>query len=169
MADALRGDAPAAELEEPWIEDAPPSWLPLTATLVAIAGIGVSTYLTITHFYPSVLACSATGAINCEAVTTSAQSRFLGVPVAFLGLAWFVAMLALNLPPAWRSERAWVVPLRLAMVVGGMCFALYLISAELLIINAICIWCTCAHVLTFILFVLVGYGTSRVGLWRSAS
>jgi uncharacterized membrane protein len=53
------------------------------------------------------------------------------------------------------------------MAVVGICFALYLISAELLIINAICIWCTSVHVLTFTLFVLVGYGTSRTGLRRS--
>ena len=39
-----------------------------------------------------------------------------------------------------------------------MGFVLYLVSAELLIIHAICLWCTAVHVITFILFVLIVTG-----------
>jgi uncharacterized membrane protein len=57
-----------------------------------------------------------------------------------------------------------VIVARLVLAVGGMGFALYLISAELLSIKAICLWCTTVHVLTFALFVLTMAGTSRLGL-----
>ena len=43
------------------------------------------------------------GAINCEKVTTSPQSYVFGIPVAMLGLVFFVPMLVLCLPAAWRS------------------------------------------------------------------
>ena len=54
---------------------------------------------------------------------------------------------------------------RLGMLVLGMCFALYLISAELLIIGAICLWCTGVHVVTFALFILVVQTVPRMLGW----
>lgn len=66
--------------------------------LVAVAGLAVSTYLTIARYTdPDVLVCERTSIVNCEVVTTSAQSTFLGIPVAGLGLAWFVVMALLCL------------------------------------------------------------------------
>ncbi|MGH8988667.1 MAG: vitamin K epoxide reductase family protein [Acidimicrobiales bacterium] len=130
-------------------------WRTIAALVLSIGGLGVSTYLTVAHYSHTPLACSDSGIVNCEKVTTSAQSVFLGVPVAVWGLAFFVAMVAVNLPAAWRSVDRRVHALRLAMVVVGMCFVLYLVSAELLIIKNICLWCTSVHAITFLLFVLV--------------
>jgi uncharacterized membrane protein len=133
----------------------PAAWRPIAALLLSLGGLGVSTYLTIAHFAKINLVCSGGGLVNCERVTTSAQSYFLGIPVAFLGLIFFVAMTAANLPVLWRTADRRVHLARLAMSVGGMCFVLYLVSAELLIIKNICLWCTSVHVITFALFVLM--------------
>jgi len=58
-------------------------WRTVTALGLSLAGLGVSTYLTIVHFAPSVpLACSSNGIVNCERVTTSPQSYVFGIPVA---------------------------------------------------------------------------------------
>jgi uncharacterized membrane protein len=134
----------------------PPRWRPIVALVLSIGGLGVATYLTIAHFDSGVsLVCSGSGLVNCERVTTSAQSHFLGVPVALWGLIFFVGMVAVNLPVAWRSADRRIHALRLAMTVVGMCFVLYLVSAELLIIKNICLWCTSVHAATFILFVLM--------------
>jgi uncharacterized membrane protein len=149
--------------------EAPQRWRPRAAFVLSIAGLAVSTYLTITHFFPGSLVCSGSGLVDCAKVTTSAQSRFLGVPVAIWGLGFFVAMTALNFPAAWRVADPRVHLLRLVMTVGGMCFVLYLVSAELLIIKNICLWCTSVHAITFLLFVLtvatvpqmLGWGAAR--------
>lgn len=133
----------------------PVRWRPIAALVLSIGGLGVATYLTFAHYSGVKLACSGTGIINCEKVTTSAESIFLGVPVALWGLLFFVAMVALNLPVMWRSMDRRIHVLRLAMTVGGMCFVLYLVSAELLIIKNICLWCTSVHAITFLLFVLM--------------
>lgn len=133
-----------------------PGWVVPVSLLLTIAGIAVSTYLTIAHYTsPNVLACSSSGTINCERVTTSAQSTFLGIPVALLGLLWFVAMAVLCLPTAWRASSPLVHWARLLGAVAGVGFALWLVYAELFIIDAICLWCTVAHLLAFALFVLV--------------
>ena len=43
----------------------------------------------------------------------------------------------------------------LALSVAGVGMIIYLISAELFIIKAICLWCTSVHVITFLPFVLM--------------
>ena len=147
----------------------PARWRPYAALLLSIIGLGISCYLTAAHFSGARLACSDTGLVNCEKVTTSAQSYFLGVPVALWGLLFYVAMTAVNLPVAWRSGDRRIHALRLAMSVVGICFVLYLVSAEFLIIKNICLWCTGVHVVTFLLFVLIvatvpqmlGWGTTQ--------
>jgi uncharacterized membrane protein len=127
--------------------------------LASILGLGISTYLTIVHYDTHlVLACANNGTINCEKVTSSAQSRVFGIPVAVLGLAFFVAMVALSLPAAWRATSVRIAQLRLASVIVGIGFVFYLIYSELFTIHAICLWCSGVHVLTFVLFVAIVTG-----------
>lgn len=135
---------------------APARWKILVGLALSLVGLGVAAYLTAAHFSsPTILACSDSGLVNCTKVTTSAESRFLGMPVAVLGLAYYVVMVGLNLPKAWRASDRRVHLARLVLVVVGMLFALYLVAAELLIIGSICIYCTSVHVVTFGLFLLV--------------
>lgn len=127
--------------------------LRLAGLAAAIVGIGVSIYLTVAHFTsPDVLACAESGTINCSAVTTSAQSVVLGIPVAVLGLAWFVPMTALFVPAAWRSADPRVHRARVVGTASGVAFVLWLIYAELFLIGAICLWCTVAHVMALVMF-----------------
>ncbi|MGH9089015.1 MAG: vitamin K epoxide reductase family protein [Acidimicrobiales bacterium] len=132
-----------------------PQWRSALALFLSLAGLGVSVYLTVDHFAKVRLVCADSGVVNCQKVTTSAQSHFLGIPVAVLGLAFFLAMTALNLPAAWRAADRRVHLARLVLAVAGIAFVLYLVAAELLIIGNICLWCTTVHVITFVLLVLL--------------
>ena len=132
-------------------------WQPIVTMLLSLMGLGVSVYLTITHFdtHITVSCPSSGGLINCEKVTTSPQSYVFGIPVAVLGLAYFVPMLVVSLPWAWRSADRRVHLARLALAVVGVGMIIYLVIAELFIIKNICLWCTSVHVITFFLFVIV--------------
>ena len=144
---------------------AAPFWLQITTWLVAMAGLGVSIYLTIAHFTESTLAgCSESGLVNCTKVTTSPQSYVFGIPVAVLGLAFYLFAVAAMSPWAWRSGRREVHIVRLASTVVGIGFVLYLIYAELFIIGSICLYCTSVHVLTFVLFALTAFAAAAWGL-----
>lgn len=126
--------------------------------LLCVAGLGVATYLTIEHFNTSLqLACPDTGTINCQKVTTSKYAHVAGIPVAVLGLVYFVAALPLFSPQAWRSRSSRVRLARLAFVGAGLLMVLYLVWAEFFGVSAICLWCTSVHVITFLLFVLVAF------------
>jgi len=145
-----------------------PRWLQLATLGLSLAGLAVSIYLTIVHFTSkSILICSSKGTIDCEKVLSSSQAMVFGVfPVAVLGLAFFVFMVAINSPWAWRSQLPVIWWARLAGAVSGMGFVLYLIYVELIQIGNICLWCTSVHVITFLLFALIvfsmaaGYGAA---------
>jgi uncharacterized membrane protein len=132
-----------------------PRWAVITTFVLSLLGLAVSAYLTYTHFEPQSLFCSLKGFIDCQKVTTSAQSRLLGIPVAFLGLANYLVMTALNSPWGWRAQAYWIHVVRFILGIGGMIFVIWLLSAELLIIDNICLYCTAVHVVTFCLFVVL--------------
>jgi uncharacterized membrane protein len=144
----------------------PALWMQLTTLALALAGLGVSTYLTVAHFTESTLAgCGETsGRIDCTKVTTSAQSYVFGIPVAVLGMAFYVFLVAIMSPWAWRAARREIHLLRIASMVVGIGFVIYLLYAELYIIDAICLYCTSVHVLTFVLFVLTVFAAAAWGL-----
>jgi len=144
-------------------------FVPLATFVFSLYALGASVYLTIAHYDTHVtLACSDKGLVNCAEVTTSAQSMVFGVlPVAVLGLAFYVFMAALNSPWVWRLQQTGSDQLskilrytRLGAVVVGMGFVLYLVYAELIQIRAICLWCTSVHVATFLIFALIVFYTS---------
>src|SRR6266704_133324 len=128
-----------------------------TALVVSVLGLADAAYLTYQHFTESAsfAGCSEHGGINCVAVTTSAWSHLWVFPVSVLGLAFFAFMVAVNSRWGWRAPWPAVHWARLGSVVVGIVLVLYLIWAELFRINAICLYCTGVHVLTFILFALI--------------
>jgi uncharacterized membrane protein len=131
----------------------------------------VSIYLTIAHFSEStLLGCSETkGLVDCTKVTTSPQSYVFGIPVAVLGLAFYLFAAAIMSPWAWRAARREIHLVRIASLVVGIGFVLYLLYAELFIIGSICLYCTSVHVITFLLFVLTMFATAAWGLKPGAA
>jgi uncharacterized membrane protein len=159
--------AAAAVAAEPAVAG-PPAWLVWTTWGLSLAGLADSIWLTIVHYNTSVtLACPATSTINCEKVITSPQSVVFGIPVAVLGLAFYVFLCVVNSPWAWRMTWPPVRWSRVGSMVVGIVFVLYLVYTELFTIRSICLWCTSVHVITFALFVLImfsaaaGFGTTK--------
>ena len=157
------GAAPPAAAPAP---AGPPAWLRWSTFALAILGLAASAYLTYTHFTDSALAgCTETsGAVNCGKVTTSPQSVVFGIPVAVLGLAFYVFLVAIMSPFAWRSRRREIALVRMLSLIVGIGFVLYLLYAELFQIDAICLYCTSVHIITFLLFVLTGLAVAIWGL-----
>jgi uncharacterized membrane protein len=132
-----------------------------TALVVAAIGLAASAYLTVEHFTSSsLLACPESATINCTKVTTSRWSHLAGVPVAVLGLVFFIAILALLTPLAWKTSR--LDSVRIVSLGLGVAMVLYLIWAELFRVDAICLWCTAVHACTIVLFAVVLWHTSTL-------
>jgi uncharacterized membrane protein len=78
------------------------------------------------------------------------------MPVALLGLIFFVVMAILTSPPAWRVRR--LDAIRVGSAALGAASVVFLIWAELFQVNAICLWCTVVHACSVGLLVAI--------LWR---
>ena len=159
------GNAAAARSDEAAARPAAtagPRWLPLTTFILSLAGLGLSIYLTYTHYTDSAPAgCPANATFNCVKVTTSPESIIFGIfPVAVLGLAFYVFMTVINSPWAWRLDLDIVRWARLAGAITGIAFVLYLVYVELLKVDAICEYCTGVHIITFLLFGLIMFSTA---------
>lgn len=146
-------------------------WAVYSTWLLSFVGLGFASYLTYEHYTTKVFSgCPDKGIFNCQLVTTSAESHFLGIPVAVLGLATYVVFVLINSPWAWKAQNYWIHVARFALTVGGMAFVLWLVSAELLILNSICIYCTGVHIVTFAMFVVLARVVpTQLGWERSAT
>lgn len=135
------------------------SWVGLA--LLGPPGIGVAAYLTYSHYADRPTVCGGIG--ECELVQTSEYSDIAGVPVALLGLLYFVAMSLLALARISRvswmpDEMEWAEPAALSMALAGTAFVVYLTYVELFVLEAICIWCVTLASLTVISLGLTVWG-----------
>ena len=129
--------------------------LQLLALFAGLAGIGISTYLTVVHYSSIPAACPANAVINCEQVLSSPYAVIGGssVPTSAAGIIWFAvsAGLAFSLlrRPGPRLAMA-----QLAWSAAGLVTALYLVYIEIVQLGAVCIWCSAAHVLVLVTFLI---------------
>jgi uncharacterized membrane protein len=128
----------------------------LTGLGINILGIADSIYLTIAHFtQASILACPSTSFINCDVVTTSSYSEFFGIPVAIFGLVFFIVMTGLLLPIFWSKKYSFLKIPRLVLAGLGLVGIFWFIYVELDKLNKICLYCTAAHILILLSFIVI--------------
>ena len=102
---------------------------------------------------------------GCNTVAASPYARILGVPLGYLGLAFYVAMLGLalwlRLAPVSRALR-WVALLYTAAGLGASTYFFYV---QRTYIHAFCIYCLISGVLTLLLFIaaVVHFRATRTG------
>lgn len=113
--------------------------------VLTIIGIADAVYLTGVHYFSVTLACPETGFINCQKVLSSQYASIIGIPVAVLGLVFFIGELVLLFKFKQKD-------LRLLYNGAGMGFVFYFLFAEYSL-GAICIYCTLVHIVVTLLFV----------------
>jgi uncharacterized membrane protein len=147
--------------------------------VLAVLGLAISVYETYAHYNGNhLLGCpsGAGGTFNCAAVITSSQSMVFNVlPVAVLGLAFYVFAVVIFTPWAWRFRGGVIGGLRitgrdvnivrLGSLIVGMGFVMYLIYAEFQI-GSICEYCSGVHVVTFLLFCITVVSAALWGLGK---
>lgn len=113
--------------------------------------MAVTAYLTAVHLAPAAvpLACSTRGLIDCAAVLSSPESRWLGIPVSGYGLFWFLVYLAAALGVRRRPGLSgWA----LAWAGLGVLTVFYLVFVEFVVLHEICLWCSLLHAVILTLF-----------------
>jgi uncharacterized membrane protein len=108
----------------------------------ALAGLTIASYLTIVHFQGGVPVCATNG---CEIVQQSRYAALLGVPVALLGTFTFGVLL---LSSALRKPIAVVGVGAAGLALVAVLFAGYLVYVQLVVLDAVCMWCVASDALT---------------------
>lgn len=122
--------------------------LRLVAVVAGVAGLAVSVYLTVLHYQGVVPGCPTTGPINCDAVLSSKYAALGGttVPTSALGILWFAVSTGLWIAGWRRAVYAWSG--------AGLAYVVALVFTEIVLLGAICLWCTAAHVLVLVQFLI---------------
>jgi uncharacterized membrane protein len=121
---------------------------------LALAGIFVASYLLMYKLgMIGHLTCSVG---SCETVNTSRWAKFLGMPVAGWGVAWYVGMFGLALvSDQAKFDDSRTMSLALLLVAAsGLIFSAWLTWLELFRIHAICQWCVISALLVTSIFLV---------------
>ena len=124
---------------------------------LALAGLANAIYLSVSHYrvyidpaYESF--CAISKAVNCDTVSQSPYSIFLGVPVPVWGVIGFVFVL-LFLPFAAgksaQKKRMW--PILFLILMGYSVYSVILAAISSFIIHSYCIMCLLSFAITFLL------------------
>jgi uncharacterized membrane protein len=124
--------------------------------LVAVAGLGVSGYLTAIRAAGDDPVCVIGG--GCHTVQQSEYSELAGIPVAVLGIVAYAALLVAAILPGPLGRT-----LGLFTAVVGVGFSAWLTYAELVLIDAICAWCVSSAVLITLALILTAWRAARAG------
>lgn len=127
--------------------------------VLALLGILDSAYLLLAKLgYIGSLSCTISQ--GCDMVNASRYSTLMGMPVAGIGLAGYVALLVIaiaGLQPRWLNDP---LPDKLLALLSGVAvlFTLYLTYAEIFWLHAICQWCVISQLAIIGIFVLALVG-----------
>ena len=130
--------------------------LPLAIGGLAGAGSTISGYLTYVHAAGAPLICG--GHSSCVTVQSSEYASIGGVPVALVGLVFYLTIMAL----------AFVLPARpmallavFGLSLGGALYSVYLTWVEVAVLEAICMWCVASAAVVGLLAIVSGTAALR--------
>lgn len=128
---------------------------PLRQISLGLAAVGAidAAYLTWVKLAKVTVLCTGVG--GCEAVSTSQYSEINGVPVAALGLSFYLAVFVLLALESRSSLVAAYGPLLVfGLTLSGVLYSAYLTYVQIVLIGAICPYCVLSAGVETGLFVL---------------
>lgn len=129
--------------------------------ILSIVGLITSVYMTYAH-YESAGLCELAKSNSCDIVNKSEFSELFGIPVPFIGVAGYLALILASLlklinAPLFKELNFYIF----LMAVAGFGFTLYLKYLELFVLRAICRLCLVSAVAITFIFVLSILGLNR--------
>jgi uncharacterized membrane protein len=97
--------------------------------------------------------------VNCDAVLGSRFNQIAGIPLDLFAVGYFVVNLGLVYLVAFGSESVFkrALTILFAWRFVGLIIVPYLVSIEVFILGAICVYCTIMHVAIVLDFIIISY------------
>ncbi len=138
-----------------WNKDRRPEALRRALIILAAAGSLILAYLTRLHYGSGEASfCNFTPGLSCDLVNQSTYSELWGIPVAVLGLLFFLAVIVILLN--WR--RGGHFSLTLVLTVFALTFSLALSAVEVFILRSVCLLCETSKVIMAAMIGVSAYG-----------
>jgi len=111
----------------------------LILAVLDVIGLAIASYLSIVELGGGVPAC---GPIKgCEEVALSEYSWIGGVPVAVYGVGLSLILLSLAIV-WWKTDLYALLLAHYGLSLAGVIFEVYFLYLQLVVIRAVCVWCT---------------------------
>jgi uncharacterized membrane protein len=121
--------------------------LRLAAGALGLLGAGLMSYLLYVRHTGGAPICAGSG---CALVQRSRYAEVFGVPVAALGLAGFLTVVATSAFPGTRAQVVQAI-----VVLSALGFGAYLLIVQVFVIGEICDWCVAGDGVTTALAAIV--------------
>lgn len=116
---------------------------------LSLVGFSVSSFLTKQHFDNSALDCSVTK--GCEKVLSSNFATIFNVPVALLGVLFYLLLLIVSIHFLLNSINKKIL---LLICLAGFVFTVYLLFLQAFVLKAWCQYCLVADICAVVIFFL---------------
>lgn len=127
-----------------------PKWLIWSFIIISFLGFLDSSYLTIAHFTGISLRCTVFS--GCNQVTTSPYSLVLGIPVALLGMFYYLTILLTTLF-YFDTKKAELPKFIAWLTCLGFAASAWFVYLQIFVIKAICQYCIISAVTSTLLFI----------------
>src|SRR5215212_1038885 len=124
----------------------------MAAALLALLGLLDAAYLALERITGGPIACPVGG--GCETVQSSSYALLFGVPVAFIGVAGYAALLVVTILSLQDVELGSISPdaLLLALASIALLAGVYFMYLQIAVIGTICFWCAAAALLDLLIW-----------------
>ncbi len=129
-------------------------YLPITLIILSLVGFIDALYLSYARYMHVDLPCSITNG-GCSVVAASPYAVMFGVPLAYLGLVFYLIMFTLTVVYYFKSNIVNFTKVLLGVTLFGAIDSLYFLYLQGFVINAFCIYCIISAIITFCLFAIV--------------
>lgn len=129
--------------------------------IISFVGFLDSAYLTIQHYRGEPLACAIfTG---CETVASSKYAMVGPVPLALLGLLYYLTIFILSVA-YFDTKREKIIVLASYLTIAGFLASIFFVYLQLFVINAICLYCIISAASSTLLF---AFGAHTMFMFRN--
>ncbi len=118
--------------------------------MLGVLGFADAAYLSANHFFGTPLVCTIFH--GCDTVTTSVYSKIGPIPVALLGLVYYLTIILLLV--AYVDTRNKLLPRIIALLTPlGLLASLWFVFVQLFLVKAICLYCMISATTSTTLFI----------------
>lgn len=133
----------------------------LSVIFVVIAMI-TSGYLSYTKLTSTSVICMENSSFDCDAVTSSRWSKFMGIDVAYLGFASYTTLFALLMLERqvnfFKKNGLYII---FGLILFDFMFHSYLTYNSLFVLQKACIWCLATHLMALLTLIV-----TSIRLWK---